>query len=189
MTRTVQDYLKTLPRFRGIGDTELMGLVRCTRPRELSRLGEVLFEEGDPGDAAYIVQRGLLNVELPMPDGSSRLVAQLGPGTMVGELCLIEDAPRSMRVRAAEPTLLVAIDRAAFDELRRKGHSGAYKLIRSITLTVCDRLRNTNLQIRERLDGVRSATTEMEVVRPLQPNLTPQNSGTWDRLRALFGRG
>ncbi len=189
MSDDLVNYLKALPRFRGIGDTELLGLVRCVDALEPMRPGKVLFEQGDPSDGAYIVRNGQLSVEVSMPDGSGRVVAHLGPGTMVGELCLIEDAPRALRVKAAVPTEVLRLDRERFDDLRRKGHSGAYKLIRSIALTVCDRLRNTNMQIEEKWQGGTTSTTEMEVVRiKHQPTAPGVRVSAWDKLRGLFGR-
>ena len=189
MTQDDIEYLKTLPRFRGIGDTEFMGLARCVDVLEPMRPGKVLFEQGDPSDGAYIVRSGQLTVEVSMPDGSGRVVAHLGPGTMVGELCLIEDAPRALRVKTAVPTVVMRVDRERFEALRRKGHSGAYKLIRSIALTVCDRLCNTNMQIEEKWQGVTASSTEMEVVR-IKPQAGGAGGGlsAWDRLRGLFGR-
>jgi CRP/FNR family transcriptional regulator, cyclic AMP receptor protein len=187
------DFLKTLPRFRGMGDTELLGLSRAIRELGEVRPGHVVFDKGAPADGAYIVKTGRLNVEVPMPDGTGRVVAHLGPGTMVGELCLVEDAPRSLRVRASAPSELLIIDRMIFDGLRRKGHSAAYKLIRSIAMTVCDRLRNTNLQIEGRWKGVTGSTTEMEVVNIRKPGKVASASASpvsaWDKLRGLFGRG
>ncbi len=185
MSDATTAFLKTLPAFRGIGDTEILAVARCCETLQYGP-SQVIFEMGAHADGAYIVREGLIRVELPLPDGSQRVVAQLGPGTMVGELCLIEDAPRSLRVRAGKPSSMLRLDIVKFAELRSKGHSGAYKLIRAITLTVCDRLRNTNSQIENRWKGITESSTEIQVA-----SKTPQPlpaSSAWDRLRGLFGR-
>ena len=186
------EFLKTLPRFRGLGDTELLGLARCMREVDDVPAGKILFEKGEPATGAYIVEIGQLDVLVPLKDGTGRLIAQLGPGTMVGELCLIEDAPRALRVRASRPSRLIFVDRQLFESLRRQGHSGAYKLLRSLALTVCDRLRNTTLQIEQKWQGVTHTTTEMEVVRfedrgkvATPPPVRPASA--WERLKSLWG--
>ncbi len=184
MSQGVADFLQTLPAFRGIGDTEMLGIARCCDELQYGS-HDVVFEMGAHADGAYIVRQGLIRVELPLPDGNSRVVAQLGPGTMVGELCLIEDAPRSLRVRAAKPSEMLRLDLVRFADLRVRGHSGAYKLIRAITLTVCDRLRSTNMQIENRWKGVTETSTEIQVAAKSQPEA---QASAWDRLRGLFGR-
>jgi CRP-like cAMP-binding protein len=55
----------------------------------------VLFSEGQPGDGLYIVDKGLLKIVLTSPVGEERIVAILGPGSIVGELATIDGLPRS----------------------------------------------------------------------------------------------
>lgn len=186
MSDATAEFLKTLSAFRGIGDTEMLAIARCCESIHYAS-SQVVFEMGAHADGAYIVREGLIRVELPLPDGSQRVVAQLGPGTIVGELCLIEDAPRSLRVRAGKPSELLRLDLVKFADLRVKGHSGAYKLIRAITLTVCDRLRSTNAQIENRWKGVSETSTEIQVASKTSEAQAASGSA-WDRLRGLFGR-
>jgi CRP/FNR family cyclic AMP-dependent transcriptional regulator len=177
------NFLRSLPVFRGLAEAEMMAIGRCCEVLDLPA-DQAVFEMGAPADGAYLVQEGLLEVELPLPNGTKRTVARLGPGTVVGELCLLEDAPRSLRVRAAKPSRVVRLGYEPFQELRARGHQGVYKVIRNITLTVCDRLRKTNNQIENRWKGVSESSTEVVVATP-QPE-KPQTA--WDKLRGLFGR-
>lgn len=81
--------------------------------RHLS-VGEVLFHQGEPGDVAYVVDSGLL--ELSRRIGTAEVViATCGPGDMLGEMALIDDEPRSATVRALQPTVLTVIPRADFE--------------------------------------------------------------------------
>jgi predicted acylesterase/phospholipase RssA/CRP-like cAMP-binding protein len=79
--------------------------------------GEVLFREGDLADAAYFVVGGRLMVLAEHPDGDERLVAELGRGEVVGELGLLDRAPRSATVRAVRDTTLAAFSSSTFEEL------------------------------------------------------------------------
>jgi predicted acylesterase/phospholipase RssA/CRP-like cAMP-binding protein len=79
--------------------------------------GELLFEEGDPSDAAYFIAAGRLRVSQRDADGSSQPVAELGRGEVVGELGLLDHAPRSATVRAVRDSTLAALSADVFEVL------------------------------------------------------------------------
>ena len=62
--------------------------------RRQLQAGEVLFQEHDAGDVAYLVERGRIRVSLRGTDSVVTL-ADLGPGDLVGEMALIDNAPRT----------------------------------------------------------------------------------------------
>jgi NTE family protein len=74
--------------------------------------GDVLFREGEAGDALYVVASGRLEVSV---DGQR--VRTLSRGDVVGELALLTTRPRTATVRAVRDTGLAVIDREAFQEL------------------------------------------------------------------------
>lgn len=76
-------------------------------------VGDVLFSEGDPGDNAYIIQSGLL--ELARKVGRAEMVIGTAKaGEMVGEMALIDSQPRSATARALKPCELVIVPREEF---------------------------------------------------------------------------
>jgi EAL domain-containing protein (putative c-di-GMP-specific phosphodiesterase class I) len=83
--------------------------------RRFLAAGEWLFHEGDPGDTAFVIENGLLEV-CREQDGKRERVAQLGPGDMLGEMSLIDKLPRSASAFARLPTRLRVIDRSHLDE-------------------------------------------------------------------------
>jgi EAL domain-containing protein (putative c-di-GMP-specific phosphodiesterase class I) len=70
----------------------------------------VLFREGEPGDCAYVIERGRVAVSV-VRDGHRTVLAELGPGDLIGEMALIRDDPRSATVTALEPTEVAVIER------------------------------------------------------------------------------
>lgn len=74
--------------------------------------GAVLFCEGEPGQAMYVVAEGEVIVET-----NEHELARLGPGTFFGEIALVTDLPRSATVRAVGRVELLAIDRALLAEV------------------------------------------------------------------------
>lgn len=72
--------------------------------------GNMLFEEGDPGDPAYLIKSG--EVEIVRKFGNEELVlARLGRGEIFGEMSLIDNQPRMAGARIAEDAELAVITR------------------------------------------------------------------------------
>ena len=71
--------------------------------------GETLFAEGEPRDFLYAVVAGEVEIRI---DGE--VVEVAGPGSLVGELALIDDGPRSTSVVALTDVAVVPIDRERF---------------------------------------------------------------------------
>lgn len=101
--------------------------------------GWTLFKEGEPGDALFVVVSGRLGV-VTAAGGDSRLLAEIAPGEVVGEMALISGDPRSATVVAMRDTQLVRLDKAAFDRLALECPA----LMRSITALLVRRLNHTS---------------------------------------------
>ncbi|HJS83998.1 MAG TPA: EAL domain-containing protein [Acetobacteraceae bacterium] len=70
--------------------------------------GSLLFQEGDAGSAAYLIEAGQIEIFLRR-DGQTRTLALRGPGEIVGEMAIIDGRPRSASARAAQDCALVPI--------------------------------------------------------------------------------
>jgi putative ABC transport system ATP-binding protein len=68
--------------------------------------GEVLFEQGEPGQLVYVVEQGAVELYRERPDGEVHVVGRAGPGDYFGELAPLLKLPRSASARAAVPTRL-----------------------------------------------------------------------------------
>lgn len=78
--------------------------------------GQRLFHEGEPGDRAYLVLSGKVEISKKVRDDEV-VIALVGKGEIVGEMALVDDKPRMATARAVEPSLLVVVTRESF---RRK---------------------------------------------------------------------
>ena len=75
---------------------------------------EIIFNDGEPGRAAYVVESGRVEISKPVPNGSHPLIlGYIGSGGIFGEMALIDNRPRMARARALEPTTLIVITEAA----------------------------------------------------------------------------
>ena len=87
-----------------------------------------LFAAGAPGDGCYRLEEGLLKVTMVSPARGERILAILGPGALVGELSMLDGAPRSASVAAIRPSKLSFVSRAAFDAFA-EAHPEVYRHI------------------------------------------------------------
>jgi len=101
---------------------------------------QTLFMAGDEGDGCYRVDDGLLKASVAAPNGGERILAILGPGSVVGELSMIDGAPRSATVAALRESKLCFVSRADFDAF---GQSNP-QLYRHVMTVLARRLRDTN---------------------------------------------
>jgi CRP/FNR family transcriptional regulator, cyclic AMP receptor protein len=81
---------------------------------------EILFLSGDPGDGFYQLNEGLLKVSMASPKGAERILAILGPGSIVGDMAVIDGRPRSASVSALRDCKLSFISRASFETVAAK---------------------------------------------------------------------
>ena len=110
---TVRPHAHALRRLRDLGvaaaDREhIAELVR----EEVFRRGDVVFREGDPGDAVYIVHTGMVQAQT-----GGRVLAHIGPGQWFGEMSLLTGAVRSATVEVVLDCHLLVLDSAAFSQL------------------------------------------------------------------------
>ena len=96
--------------------------------------GEVLFNQGDRGDCAYIVESGTIEI-CHDPYRPGGVVARLGAEEIFGEMALFGEGLRSAGARAAEPTILTVV---THDYLGEHLHS-ASPMLRHLLRTVSGR--------------------------------------------------
>jgi CRP/FNR family transcriptional regulator, cyclic AMP receptor protein len=108
--------------FSGLDTVELEELAQSMRTRRFRR-GEIIFHEGDPGDALFIVASGAIKIGIPSDAGDEAILATVRPGDFFGELALLDGAPRSATATALERTETLVLPRERFRELVN-GHPG-----------------------------------------------------------------
>lgn len=106
--------LPVLPLFGALAARELQQLLSAARVEEVSN-GHEIVRQGDAGNEAFVLARGRLKVVRNQGVDETQL-AQLGPGSIFGEMALISESPRSASVIALEPAQLLVLAR---DELER----------------------------------------------------------------------
>ncbi|MEE6281525.1 Crp/Fnr family transcriptional regulator [Georgenia sunbinii] len=104
------------------------------------RRGEVLFNEGDPGDRLYLVIEGKVKLGHSSGDGRENLLAILGPGELLGELTLFDPGERTATATAVAVTQLLELQHDPFMALVDTRPELAKHMLRALAV----RLRKTN---------------------------------------------
>jgi predicted acylesterase/phospholipase RssA/CRP-like cAMP-binding protein len=138
LNRFLQDQTRiALKNFFGeIDDALLRDLLKnmdCTRCYS----GQTLFDQGEPGDAMYIIIQGRLRSVLKEADGSEHILSESGAGECVGEFALLAESgtPESLRtatVYATRMTDIVVITRPVFENLLQQYPQALFTLTRKI---------------------------------------------------------
>lgn len=109
------DVLARVPLFRGIERAKLR-LLAFISERVSYRPGEALCQQGEPGDAAFILLCGEADIVLNTPAGPKR-VARMHENDIVGEIAILIDVPRTASVIAASEVEALAVSKENFLKL------------------------------------------------------------------------
>ena len=101
------------PLFRGIPPASVATIVQLFERRHCPP-ETIIVREGDPGDALFIVEAGLVEVFLHSATGETTVLTRLGPGEAFGEMSVLTGEPRSAGVRAIAPTIVRVVPRDGF---------------------------------------------------------------------------
>ena len=114
----IRNLLKQLPFFKNCTEIELRKLVEIGHRKRLEPF-ETLYQEGDPGDAFYIILCGAVGYTLESTDANPGQATIMRTGQFVGEFSLMLNVPRTVTVRAVEETTLFSISPKGFKKLLR----------------------------------------------------------------------
>src|SRR4051794_29086320 len=102
-----------------LADEDRRTLLSLARRRRFRR-NEVVFHDGDPGDALHLISKGRVAVRVMTPLGDTATIVILGPGEYFGEMAILSPAPRNATVVALEPLETMTLHRDDFNELRHQ---------------------------------------------------------------------
>ncbi len=103
--------------------------------------GQALMREGEAGDAMYIAVSGRLRAYVRGDDGQQRTVREMARGQVIGEMSLFTDEPRSASVVALRDSVLVRLDKHAFQHVLSQGGPLSMALSAGLTRQLVQRLQ------------------------------------------------
>jgi CRP/FNR family transcriptional regulator, cyclic AMP receptor protein len=137
------DQLRRIPLFAQI-DTAKLKLMAFTSERLIFATGQALFREGDPGDGAYLILSGSVDIQLNS-EGGPITIAHLEQNAFVGEMSILCEVPRTASVVAAEGVDALKIKKETFFQLLKDVPQMALEIMRELA----QRLHHTNEELRD----------------------------------------
>lgn len=116
----------------GLEPAAVHPLLAAVRERHLPA-GTTLLREGDPGDGLYILREGTVEISLPGASPGARMLAELGPGAVFGEMAILEEKPRSAAAVARTDAKVWFVPREAVLAAIRQSPELGLRLLRELS--------------------------------------------------------
>jgi CRP/FNR family cyclic AMP-dependent transcriptional regulator len=101
---------------------------------------EIVFDEGEEGQALYLVMSGRVAI-IRAREGGIDMVSEIGPGSFFGDLALLDNSPRNAQARAIDNCELAVFFRADFMALMETDAVIGYKIALALARHIGQRLR------------------------------------------------
>lgn len=140
--------------------------------------GEIFVRQGEIGDSLYILTAGRAEVSQRLDDGQEIVLDILQPGQYVGELALLDQAPRMATCRAVTPVTVLRFDQQVFSSIMRHNPRVASQVLQHVISNmraqdqlIIQELRNTNEELRRAYADLQEAQAELVVKERMEHEL------------------
>ena len=140
--------LAQVPLFAGFESGDVTAITALMQRKQFDK-GAVVFREGDAGDEVLIVTKGSASAYLQLPNGADVRLATFAPGTVFGELAVLDRGPRSATVVADGEFVCYRLSRAGYATLAGQSPQAAIQFITAIGRELSGRLRSANRTIHQ----------------------------------------
>lgn len=143
----MKDSLKNLLFFSYLSVEQMDKIITYIEPLQL-KADETLFEEGDVGDyVCFIISGSLEIIKMTTWQNFTTVIATLYEGSCIGEMALIDHAPRSATIRANEDSRLAILTQKAFDAMLETEPELGVNILKGVAQTLSDNLRATTIKL------------------------------------------
>jgi CRP/FNR family cyclic AMP-dependent transcriptional regulator len=146
--QTVPDFLKNLSLFQDLDPPALSTLAALLVSTKIAARA-VIFRESSDSDALYIVQTGQIVISKHVQGEVDIVLTRFRSGDFFGEMGLFDAAPRSATAHAETDSILLRLDRKAFQQILADYPEMAARICYRLVTVFIERLRSTNEQARE----------------------------------------
>jgi len=125
-------FLKKVPIFSDLTESALQLILSKSRTLKF-RKGAVLMSEGETGESLYLIHSGQVKIFVSEEDGNEMTLFIEGPGSYIGEISLLDGAPRTASAITLEKTEVISISKNAFIEVITENPDIAFNIISALT--------------------------------------------------------
>lgn len=150
--------LRNVPLFGGLSAAQLK-LLAFTGSVQRFEPGEILMQQGDRADCAYVILEGEVEVLGRTRGGEEFVIAAQGKNAFVGEMGVISDAPRSATVRVKAPVRALRISGDVFLRLACESPQRALYVMRQLSARLANDMATLS-SLREQLHDAKAAAAQ-----------------------------
>ncbi len=137
------NFLKSISLFKDLSRNSLGKLLQIIYTKTY-KPKELIFEEGKPGVALFIIRTGEVSIFKKGTLGVEKNITTLTEGNFFGEMSLIEELPRSASAKTNKESILFLIYKVKFDWFIEKNPREGLKIIYNLAAILSSRLRETS---------------------------------------------
>jgi CRP/FNR family cyclic AMP-dependent transcriptional regulator len=175
--------LRSVPLFASLDDDSAKDLRNLLREKVVPQ-NTALFNQGDVGNAMYLIESGRVRISIRDEDDHELTLAELAQGDFFGEMSIIDGRKRSADARVLDEARLAVLPREDFLRFVRNNPNVALEMLSALT----DRLRRTDELLRSRVS--RNANEEEKARLTLSDraaDLIAEFGGSWKFIGVSIG--
>ncbi|MEC8194438.1 MAG: Crp/Fnr family transcriptional regulator [Myxococcota bacterium] len=177
-SESILESLRDVPLFAGLEPNALAALADAASMSELDD-GQVLFSEGEMANELTFVVSGSIRLTCQSTDGVEVVVGYVQAGDILGEMAVLDPAPRSASARAAEPASVLHLSSERFAQFIDEGHPVAKVMLIAIRQMMTHRIRVLN----ERIGALFLMDAEEDETED-SPSIAVRLRGIWSTMRS-----
>lgn len=124
--------LSQVPFFSELDENALQLVLSKSRTLKFKK-GVIVMSEGETGESLYLINSGRIKIFVSDEEGNEMTLFIEGPGSYIGEISLLDDAPRTASAVTIEKTEVISISKKAFIELITENPDIAFNIINALT--------------------------------------------------------
>ena len=135
---------------RDLSEADLQTLAALCETREMGE-GTTIFLENMPGEALFLIRKGIVRISKMFAEGDEKTLVVLGPEDIFGEMAIVDGLPRSATARVTEDAELISLKKKDFEALCKKDPGLGLKLVMNIVRVFSKRIREANDEYQDML--------------------------------------
>ncbi len=143
---SLERYLAQHPFFHGLRPKDIEWLASLAQPLSYE-VGDYLYREGDASTDFYLIQEGLVRLEIHTPGRGDLTIQTLGPGEVLGWSVMIPETRKTFDARIFQATRLLAFDAETVRRRSEEDHHFGYELCKRFSRVIGERLQATRLRL------------------------------------------
>jgi CRP/FNR family cyclic AMP-dependent transcriptional regulator len=146
MIHALENVIREHPFFQDLSDHHLEIIAGCAKNVQFPE-GQVLLREGDPANEFYVIRKGLVSVEILVPDRGPTTVQTVGEGEILGWSWVSPPYRWHFNARTLQPTRALVFDGKCLRKKCEEDHHLGFEMLKRFSSVITARLDATRLQL------------------------------------------